>query len=192
MRTVILNIAFALIAAQATGMQAEAALAARLPTDAEIVAQFETHVQRYVALHRRLEGTFHTVTVEKDWPTIKAAIEALAVKIRTARRDARRGDIFTPDVEAWFRKQVAGCLEGCDTEELLQRLNEENPKGLVLVPRINGEWPEEASLGPMPVALLARLPQLPDELQYRFMNRDLILWDAHANIVVDFIESAMP
>jgi hypothetical protein len=44
----------------------------------------------------------------------------------------------------------------------------------------------------MPPKLLAGLPPLPDELQYRFMNRDLVLWDVHANVVVDLIKRAMP
>lgn len=43
-----------------------------------------------------------------------------------------------------------------------------------------------------PPHLLAVLPPLPDELQYRFMNHDLILWDVHVNIIVDFIKGALP
>jgi hypothetical protein len=128
----------------------------------------------------------------ENWAEVKAAIEALGVKIRAARQNARQGDLFAPHIERWFRRTIAERLKDCDIDELLKTLNEENPENLVLIPQVNGEWPEEASLGPMPPKLLAGLPELPEELQYRFMNRDFVLWDAHANIIVDFITQAMP
>ena len=44
----------------------------------------------------------------------------------------------------------------------------------------------------MPVDLLAALPRLPCEVQYRFMTRDLVLIDIDANLIVDFIPDAIP
>jgi hypothetical protein len=35
--------------------------------------------------------------------------------------------------------------------------------------------------------LLDVLPRLPEELEYRFVGRDLILRDVKANLIVDFI-----
>jgi hypothetical protein len=35
------------------------------------------------------------------------------------------------------------------------------------------------------------LPQLPEELEYRIIGKDMILRDVHANIVVDFIPKAI-
>ena len=160
--------------------------------DEAVIAEFNRRVLVYVGLHRRIEGPVTTVAVSDDWRQIRAAIDALAAGIRTARSDAQRGDIFAPPIERWFRQRIAVLLEDCNTAELLETLNEENPEGLVLVAEVNASWPPEASLGPMPPHLLAGLPQLPDDLQYRFMNRDLVLWDAHANIIVDFIRQAMP
>jgi hypothetical protein len=43
----------------------------------------------------------------------------------------------------------------------------------------------------MPPELLRLLPRLPAGLEYRFMDRDLILWDPHANLIVDFIPNAL-
>ncbi|HET7221452.1 MAG TPA: hypothetical protein VFJ02_25525 [Vicinamibacterales bacterium] len=162
------------------------------PGDAAIVAEFDHRLRGYVELHRRLEGPVATVAVSDDWQQVRAAIDALAGGIRAARKDAHRGDIFAPPVERWFRQRLAVLLKDCNTTELMATLNEENPEGLVLVPEVNASWPAEASLGPMPPQLLAGLPPLPDDLQYRFMDRDLVLWDAHANIIVDFIKQAMP
>ena len=127
-----------------------------------------------------------------DWAAVYGAIQTLGAKIRAARRNARQGDVFTPEIQRVFRQTIRECLKGCNINDLLASLNEENPEGLVLVPRVNGEWPEEASYGPMPPHLLAALPPLPDELQFRFMNRDLVLLDVHANVIVDFMTNAMP
>jgi hypothetical protein len=160
--------------------------------EAQVLASFHSRVQQYAELHRSLEGPVPTLSRSDDYAETKAAIAALGATLRTARKSARQGDIFTPDIESWFRSKIAECLEGCNTDDLLATLNEENPPGLVLTPQVNAQWPDEASLGPMPPALLAALPRLPEELQYRFMNRDLVLWDVHANLVVDFITKAMP
>ena len=43
----------------------------------------------------------------------------------------------------------------------------------------------------MPPNLLAALPDLPEDLEYRIVNRDLILHDIDANIVVDVIDNAV-
>jgi hypothetical protein len=161
-------------------------------SDAAVLADFQARVHEYAQLHRCLEGPVPTVTVSENWTEVHAAIQALAAKIRVARKAARRGEIFSPDIERVFRRMIGECLQGCAIDDLLASLNEENPEGLVLVPRVNDAWPAEASYGPMPPHLLATLPPLPEELQYRFMNRDLVLLDVHANVIVDFIRKALP
>ena len=40
--------------------------------------------------------------------------------------------------------------------------------------------------------LLATLPQLPEDLEYRIVGKDLILRDVHANVIVDFIPGIIP
>jgi hypothetical protein len=161
-------------------------------SDADVLDDFQSRVQSYVDLHQCLEDSIPAVAASDDWATVYGALQALAAKIRAARRNARQGDVFTPDIQRVLLQTIRECLKGCNIDDLLASLNEENPKGLVLTPRINGQWPEEASYGPMPPHLLAALPPLPDELQYRFMNRDLVLLDVHANVIVDFIRKALP
>jgi hypothetical protein len=41
-------------------------------------------------------------------------------------------------------------------------------------------------------SMLAGLPQLPPELEYRFLGRHLILVDVLANVVVDVLYDALP
>jgi hypothetical protein len=39
--------------------------------------------------------------------------------------------------------------------------------------------------------MLAVLPRLPDDVWYRFLERDLILHDSRANIILDRIDDAI-
>jgi hypothetical protein len=164
---------------------------AKVPSDAEVLADFQQRVQQYVELHRRLEGTVPPMRASEDPAEIRAAQDALRSAIRSARRGAHRGDIFTPAVERLVRRTIGGCLAGHDVNEVLAAINEENPPGVSLKPHLNARYPERASIAPTPPYMLCSLPQLPEELQFRFMNRDLILWDVHANLIVDFIRKVL-
>jgi hypothetical protein len=54
-------------------------------------------------------------------------------------------------------------------------------------PAVNMTYPPEWPLQTFPPTLLFQLPQLPEELEYRFVDNALILRDTEANIVVDFM-----
>ena len=43
-----------------------------------------------------------------------------------------------------------------------------------------------------PPTLLSKLPQLPPELAYRIVGRDLTLKDTKAGLIVDLIPNAIP
>jgi hypothetical protein len=57
--------------------------------------------------------------------------------------------------------------------------------------KVNAKYPDAAPLPTVPPNLLAALPKLPEDLEYRFINRDLILLDVHANVIVDFMLNAI-
>jgi hypothetical protein len=57
--------------------------------------------------------------------------------------------------------------------------------------QVNAKYPEGTPLPTMPPNLLVRLPPLPEELEYRIIGKDLILRDADANLIVDFIPGAI-
>ena len=44
----------------------------------------------------------------------------------------------------------------------------------------------------MPPLLLSRLPRLPDNLQYRFYGRHVVLLDGDLQIIVDYIPNVLP
>jgi Skp family chaperone for outer membrane proteins len=158
--------------------------------DRALVAEFQRRVEEYVALHRLLEGQVPTLEVSDDPKEIQAAIEALQKKLRQARATARQGDIFTAEVAQLFRRLIREVFPEGETLRLLSMIAEEMPKALIR-PRVNASYPAGASLSVMPTKLLLVFPPLPEELQYRFVDRDLILWDVHANLVVDVVRNAI-
>jgi hypothetical protein len=58
--------------------------------------------------------------------------------------------------------------------------------------KINVKYPEKEPLSTVPPNVLLSLPKVPEELEYRFVGKYLILRDARANIIVDFIPNAIP
>jgi hypothetical protein len=150
---------------------------------------FLERVDRYVALHRRLEADLPPERVTADPEALFLPRIALARELRKARADARQGDIFTPAVADYFRKLIAEALRAGRIQNFLAIVEDEN--FVSVIPTINGDYPAGASISLMPPCLLAALPPLPEELQYRFLNRDLILWDLHPGLIVDFIPRAL-
>jgi hypothetical protein len=57
---------------------------------------------------------------------------------------------------------------------------------------VNAAYPDSAPLSTVPPTLLLRLPKLPKEVEFRFVGRDLVLYDAYADLIVDFVPNAMP
>jgi hypothetical protein len=159
--------------------------------DREVIAGFDRQVRAYVELHRRLEGPVPTVRVSTDPDEIHEAIAALARKIRAERPHSRQGEFFSRDAAPAFRRLIAsGC--GSDFRGLYAMANDENPYLKSWRPRVNGSYPEKIPYSMMPPQVLCALPELPEELQFRFWDRALILWDYHANLILDVLPDAIP
>ena len=88
-----------------------------------------------------------------------------------------------------FRRRIATSLTPEDIDAILNDREEVDP---IVVPRlqVNGRWPEAMPFNFVPPQLIAALPPLPEELQYRIIGRSLVLWDLHANLIVDFLPAA--
>jgi hypothetical protein len=153
-------------------------------------ADFTRRVQAYIDIRDRAARTVPPLKVSADPAEIWRASNALAFAILTARADARQGDLFSPDIAAAFR--IAG-NGGCHGRyaELIALITDELESPLP-APAVHARWSMGAPLPTMPPDLLAALPRLPAGLEYRFMNRDLVLHDVDANLIVDFVPDAIP
>jgi hypothetical protein len=150
-----------------------------------IVAEFSTRVSSYVELRTKLEKGLPALTVTDDPAEIRSAQRALAQRIRVARADAREGTIFTPTISVEFRKVLL--LE--TTADTLEAIMDDNPGEFSH--RINATYAQGKSFSTVPPNILAALPRLPDDVQYRFLGRHLILLDIRANVILDRIPCAI-
>ena len=57
---------------------------------------------------------------------------------------------------------------------------------------VNADYPAAAALSTVPPSVIFTLPVLRKEVEYRFVNRDLVLLDVEANLILDFPGSPAP
>jgi hypothetical protein len=158
--------------------------------DRATVADFGRRIDAYMDLRAETTSAVLPFKVTADIGEIQRTVDKLAIGIRLGRADARRGDIFSPEIAALFRRMIRTSCHDQFTE-LLAVINEdwETPLPSAVV---HGRWPEGIPFPTMPPYLLAALPRLPPELEYRFINRDLVLRDIDANLIIDFVPEAIP
>lgn len=167
---------------------------------ARLLKEFSDRATKYAELHRKMAATLPPLPEKAEPEQIAAHQKALATAIRTSRAQARQGEVFLPEVVPVFlellRSDLAG-PEGRDARESIKEGNprvekpparpaEPKPKEVVLV--ANAPYPEGAPLSSVPPNLLAKLPKLPEPLEYRFVGGHLILHDSEASLIVDFLE----
>jgi hypothetical protein len=164
-----------------------------LAQEERTLTEFNARIDQYVTLHRRLERSLPPEQMFDDWEEMSEARDALAHAIRDARPNAKAGHIFSPGFRALVTRQVEETLARApyDLATVLAAINDEVVPGGPRV-KINGRFPWEHVGAAMWPALLQRLPVLPRELEYRFVDRDLVLIDIHADLVVDILEDALP
>ena len=150
-----------------------------------IVADFSTRVEEYFEMRSKLEKGLPALTVTDDPAEIRIAVRALAKRIRVARAKAKPGDIFTPTISVEFRKVLLLEMDANTWAAIM----DDNPGDFSH--HINGTYPKRKSLSTMPPNVLALLPRLPDDIEYRFLGRHLILHDTRANMILDRIPYAI-
>ena len=150
-----------------------------------ISADFSERVSNYVELRTSLEKGLPVLTVTDDPGEIWRAQRALAKAIRVARAGARQGDIFTSTISAELRDVLL--VE--TNPATMAIIMDENPGDLSR--RINRAYPTGQPFASMPAGMLAVLPRLPDDLQYRFLGRALILIDTRTNLILDRMPCAV-
>ena len=150
-----------------------------------IAADFSARIWRYSELRSELEKGLPGLKVTEDPREIRRAQRALAKRIRVARDGARQGDIFTAAIGVEFR-EVLRLEMDADTWAAIM---DDNPGEFSN--RINGTYPGKRPLSTVPPNILARLPRLPEDIQYRFVGRHLVLLDTRANLILDRIPYAI-
>lgn len=163
-------------------------------SDAGLVADFKKRVDDYVKLRDKAEAAGPADLKEKSKPAeITSAEKSMGQKVRVARPDAKPGDIFTPATQAMFRRLLRPPLaKGPDAADNKAIIKDDAPAAKDVPFKVNAEYPKEVPLSTVPPDVLLSLPALPEDIQYRFAGKHLLLFDAKANLIVDYMLNAMP
>lgn len=172
------------------------ALGVRLPAsgqnssrDEATLKDFESRVTRYLDLRKKEAGTAPRPTNSAE--KIVESRQDLALKVKAFRSDAKQGEIFTPAIADYFRRQIAATLAGPHGHKVRASLRHAEPVHALSL-QVNQSYPQGIPLQSTTASLLLNLPTLPKELEYRIIGHNLVLHDLAPNIIVDFVPNAIP
>jgi hypothetical protein len=180
----------ALLSAPSVPVFARATPGQRVSERGAMLQAFQKRVDDFVALHRKLEARLPPLSKNATPKEIDRHERALAPLIQQARAGAARGDIFGSDMAEFVRGLMRQIVDGDGGDHIRASIQDENVKELPV--KVNERYPDEIPLTTMPPQLLKELPELPEELEYRFIARNFVILDPHAHLVVDFVPDALP
>ena len=160
------------------------------PADKTAIQTFEKQVKDYVQLRDRVKANAPKLSKDSTPEQIQAYRTALEQSLRTERAGAKRGDLFRPETADYIRRTLKIEFQGKDRQELRKTIFETELQGVVL--RVNYPYAQSAEFSEMPTTLLAKLPQLPKEVRYRFVGRNMLLVDRESNLIIDYMPDALP
>jgi hypothetical protein len=168
---------------------AEAPNPAPNPVEDPRFKEFFDRVRAYMKIHQAAEARVPSLKETSDPQQVSSREKALADAIRVERAGASQGDVFSPAAAKEIALIVAEDFKGRALKDQKAILVEVPVK---VPPAINTDYPTALPLATVPPSLLLKLPTLPEELEYRFLGRHLILRDIKANLIVDFIPDVVP
>ncbi len=161
--------------------------------DAGVAADFRKRVDAYVKLRGSAENAAPDLKRTDKPGEIVTAEQVMAQNVRQARASAKRGDILTPATEAMFRRALKPPLaKGKEAADNKASIKADAPEPKEIPFKVNSTYPKDAPLSTVPPDVLLSLPPLPEDVQYRFVGKHLILYDAKANLIIDFMLNAIP
>ena len=155
--------------------------------DLPVVGDFEQRVQQYLDTHKQM----HVAVKPSDSAAkIDQEKQQARQKIKQARPEAKQGDIFTPAISTYFREQLALTLRGPDGAKVRSSLRHAEPLPNLSL-KVNSRYPKDLPLQSTPPTLLANLPYLPGELEYRIVGQTLVLYDVSSGLIADLLPNAI-
>ena len=122
--------------------------------------------------------------------------EELSVIRSNGTRPSFEWNLPTQPADALLDRQMLRRLmypetKGSDGAETKAAIAEEKHELKDVKLQVNAEYPDSAPLMTVPPNILAALPKLPEDLEYRFVSKHMILLDVHANLIVDYVLNAI-
>jgi len=156
---------------------------------AESMAAFRKRVDAYLDLRNTIANKLPEVKETGDPAKISGREKALGQAIAMARQSAKAGDVFGADMSPHLLRILAEDWKSRSAADR-RAIFEEVPPGLQL--KVNQPYPTTIPLVSVPARLLAQLPTLPEALEYRLVDRRLLLRDRDANVIVDVLVGVLP
>jgi hypothetical protein len=160
------------------------------PAEKKAALDFEARLKDYLALHKKLEATLPKLSKESTPQEVDKNQRSLLELMKAQRAGAKRGDLFSPGIEALVRRTIKAVLAGPDGKTIVASIMDENPGVPAL--KINDRYPDEVPLSTMPPQILEPLPKLEEDIEYRFIGKRLALLDSHAHMIIDFTNDVLP
>jgi hypothetical protein len=168
--------------------------------DAEALDELEDQVEDYVKkVHKKAAKQVPPLPTQATAEQLQTHQRALADAIRVLRPQARQGDLFVPAVQPIVKRiieaELAGRAGAPARKEILSGnppIDPDHDDRMQVKLAVNASYPSAAPLSTVPPTVLLSLPLLRKEVEYHFVNRDLVLLDVEANLILDFIRNAAP
>ena len=157
------------------------------PRDGKVAVQFVQRARDYVTLRNSAVADVPKLKETTSPVEISAREKLIANAIRAQRKTAKRGDVFAgagPQIQALV-------LSDWQERPYKERAALWKEIPAVEAPAVNAPYPPAVPLATFPPLLLAQLPALPEEIEYRFAGPHLILRDVEANMVVDVLPNVL-
>ena len=152
--------------------------------DAETLAAFNQRIENYASLRSKLEEGLPPLRVTANADEIEAFERALARRLRDS-RGSKPSRIFP----SAMRRQIRWLLVTQADAATIEMIMDDNPGEFGV--DINETYSRDRPVATMPPKILQLLPDLPRDVEYRFVGRHLILYDVRANMVIDEITYAL-
>jgi len=159
-------------------------------SDKQTITLFEARVKDYVKLRGKVKAKLPSLSKDSTPEQLESYRKTFEESLRVARNGAKRGDVFTPAAADYIRRTLRNEFKGKDRAELRKIVFEAETQGVSL--RVNYPYPESKELTEMPPTLLLKLPQLPKEVRFRFVGRNMLLVDRDNNLIIDYMVDALP
>lgn len=157
----------------------------------QALAEFKERTDDYATLQKTLADRLGPLDETKSPAEISTRERGLGEAIQAERAGAKEGDMFSPAVATLFRAIIRE--EFAHRSRLaLEDRDEAQDELPNFTPTVNQIYPTTYPLATFPPGVLGHLPELPEPLEYRFVQRNLILRDVEANVIVDVLRGAAP